>query len=83
MIEILGVSAGSTGDAETVVRDREGRSVGTAVERGGEVYVELAADAPAAVQSVLNAGADDGDGDVRLESRFVDETRNGKIRLCI
>lgn len=81
MIEILGLEAGSARGAETVVRDREGRHVGTAHERGDDVYLDLAADAPAPVRSVLDAGAED--VRVRLESRFVDETSDGEIRLRI
>jgi hypothetical protein len=84
MIEILAVSAGSTRGAERVVRDREGRRVGTARERGDDVYLDLAADAPRTVRRVLDTeSADGGSERVPLEPRFVDETRDGEIRLRI
>jgi hypothetical protein len=81
MIEILGVEAGTTRGAKRVVRDREGRRVGTARERDDELYLDLATDAPAAVRGVLDDGAEN--GQVRLESRFVAETRDDEIRLRI
>lgn len=79
MIEILGVDSGGARATERVVRDRDGRRVGRAVSRDGDLYVELAPDAPAAVRSVLAGG--DGASPVRLESRFVAEAGNGEIRL--
>jgi hypothetical protein len=48
----------------------------------GDRYLDLAADAPAAVRRVLDTETDDSDR-VRLESRFVDEVCDDEIRLRI
>lgn len=81
MIEILGIDSGSSRERERVVRDREDRVVGTAVEREGDIHVDLAADAPPTVRNVLDC--EPGSGPVRLEPRFVAEKRDGELHLHV